>query len=86
MYVDRALMLFGTDKELADALEKISINGEEWHDNFLVAEGMSATWRARGKIPEFFVKKEGTMLLVLFSLIFPLFSLLAVTLENGNLY
>ncbi|CAI9285315.1 unnamed protein product [Lactuca saligna] len=59
MYVDRAPTLFGTDKELVDALEKISINGKDWHDNFLAAEVMSAAWRAQGKIPEIFVEKEG---------------------------
>lgn len=59
MYVNRAPMLFGADKELADTLEKISIIDEDWLDYFLVAGGMNATWTARGKIPEFFVEKEG---------------------------
>ena len=42
-YVDRAPTLFGAEKELADALEKVSINGEGWLDCFLAAGGMSAT-------------------------------------------
>ncbi|CAI9259200.1 unnamed protein product [Lactuca saligna] len=58
-YVGRAPMLFGADKELANNLEKISINGEEWIDCFLAAGGMRATWKARGKMHEFSVEREG---------------------------
>ena len=50
MYVDRALVLLGANKELADALEKTSITGENCLDCFLAA---------RGKMHEFFVEKEG---------------------------
>ncbi|CAH1447372.1 unnamed protein product [Lactuca virosa] len=42
VYVDHAPVLFGVDKELVDALEKISIVGEDWLDCFLAAGGMSA--------------------------------------------
>lgn len=41
-YVDRVPMLFGADRELADALEKVSINGKDWLDCFLATGGMSA--------------------------------------------
>mgnify|MGYP001544281046 CR=1 FL=1 len=34
VYVDRPLTLFGADKELADVLEKININDEDWLDCF----------------------------------------------------
>ena len=67
-YVDRTPTLFGADKELDDVLEKISINGENWLDCFLAAGGMSAAWRAHGKMPEIFVEKEGMMFLLMFSL------------------
>ncbi|CAI9295395.1 unnamed protein product [Lactuca saligna] len=55
VYVNRAPTLFGADKELTDVLEKININGEDWLDCFLAAVGMRAVWRARRKMPDFFV-------------------------------
>ncbi|CAI9280829.1 unnamed protein product [Lactuca saligna] len=56
VYINHAPVLFGAEKKLADALEKISITGEDWLDCFLAAGGMSATWRACGKMPELFVE------------------------------
>lgn len=83
VYVDRAPMLFGADKELADALDKIRINGEVRLECLLVAGWMSAAWRAHGKIPELFFEKEGIMLLLLFSLVLPpAFFLLDETLKT----
>ena len=43
--------------------------GEDWLDCFLAAGEMSTTWRACGKMLEFFVEKEGI------SFYFPLFPL-----------
>ncbi|CAI9262445.1 unnamed protein product [Lactuca saligna] len=62
VYVHHTPTLFGADKELADVLEKININDEDWLDCFLAAGGVSVDWRARGKIPEFFIEKEGISL------------------------
>ncbi|CAI9297556.1 unnamed protein product [Lactuca saligna] len=61
VYVDRVPVLFGADKELADALENITITDKYWLDCFLAAGGMSAAWRARGKMPKFFVDKEAVL-------------------------
>ncbi|CAI9275930.1 unnamed protein product [Lactuca saligna] len=66
VYIDRAPTRFGADNDLADALKKININGEDWLDFFLVSCEMSVAWRARGKMPEFFIEKEGIVLLRLF--------------------
>ncbi|CAI9267762.1 unnamed protein product [Lactuca saligna] len=45
-----------------------TINGEDWFDCFLATDGMSTAWRAHEKMPEFFVEKEGSVLLRLFYL------------------
>ncbi|CAI9264002.1 unnamed protein product [Lactuca saligna] len=44
--------------ELADALEKINIKGQNWLDYFSATSGMSVAWRARGEMLELFVEKE----------------------------
>ncbi|CAI9270572.1 unnamed protein product [Lactuca saligna] len=61
VYVDCAPTLFGADKELVDALEKININGENWIDFFLPASGMSVAWWVAGKCPSFSLGKRVLM-------------------------
>ena len=73
-YVGHSPMLFGVDKELADALEKVSINGEDWPDCFFATSGMSSAWKAHVKMFAFFFEREGIMLLILLSLAPPPYS------------
>ncbi|CAI9278323.1 unnamed protein product [Lactuca saligna] len=39
--------------------KKNCVTSEDWFDCFLAADGTSSAWRGRGKILEFFFKKEG---------------------------
>lgn len=51
---------------MANVLKTISLNGEDWKDCKLIVVGMSATWRACGVMPQFFVEKNSEWLSPLF--------------------